>query len=98
MENLTKNQENLAYRRAFKRVKDLKSFYGNLTSYVLIIPFLAIINMITSPSDWWFYWPMLGWGLGIILHAIQVFGLGKNWEEKKLNELLSQDFKNSKSN
>jgi hypothetical protein len=36
---------------------------------------------------------MLGWGIGILSHALQVFGIGKNWEEKKIKELMEKDKK-----
>ena len=83
--------ENLAYDKAVKRVKELKGFYGNLISYCIVIPFLIIVNLITSPKYLWFYWPMLGWGIGVISHAMQVFAVGKNWEEKKIQEILNNE-------
>lgn len=78
------------YERARKRVKELKSFYSNLISYCVIIPFLIIINLITSPKSLWFYFPMLGWGIGIISHAFRVFGIGENWKEKKIQEIMNK--------
>lgn len=97
MENLSFNKENLAYEKAAKRVKDLKSFYGNLISYCLVIPFLLIINLLTSPEHLWFYWPMLGWGLGLTIHGLNTFGIGKEWEERKINQLMEQEKNQSKS-
>lgn len=81
--------ENIAYERAMKRVKELKGFYGNLISYCIVIPFLVIINLITSPKAIWFYWPMLGWGIGIAAHAMNTFAIGRNWEEKKIQEIMN---------
>jgi len=53
---------------------------------------LVIINLVTSPDALWFYWVTVFWGIGIIWHAIGVFGkLGKNWEEKKIKELMEKD-------
>lgn len=97
MENLSFNKENLAYEKASKRVKDLKSFYGNLSAYCLVIPFLFILNLLTTPDHLWFYWPMLGWGLGLTLHAVSTFGIGRNWEERKIRELMEEERRNSKS-
>lgn len=90
------NDEDQAYERAQKRVKELKSFYGNLISYCIIIPFLIILNLITSPRNIWFYWPMLGWGIGLVAHGMSVFAIGKGWEEKKIREILEKQnhFKN----
>ena len=87
--------ETIAYERAVKRVKELKGFYGNLISYCIVIPFLVIINLLTSPGQLWFYWPMLGWGIGLLAHGMNVFAIGKNWEEKKIQEIMNKDnFKN----
>jgi len=91
METKNRTEEALAYDRAVKRVKELKGFYGNLSSYCLIMPFLIYINLSTSPTYHWFWWPLSGWGLGVISHALKVFGIGKNWEEKKIRELMEQD-------
>lgn len=91
METSNFNKESLAYDRAYKRVKEIKGFYGNLISYCLVIPFLIFINLKTVPEYHWFWWPMLGWGIGVISHGLQVFGIGKNWEEKKIRELMKKD-------
>ena len=89
--------ENLSYERAHKRVKELKSFYSNLISYIIVNTFLIVLNFITSPNHLWFYWFLLGWGIGIVAHAVSTFGIGKDWEEKKIKQLMEEDRKNSKS-
>ena len=84
-------EEDMAYTRAKKRVEQLKGFYGNFTSYCIVIPTLAIINYNTFWGFQWFWFPMLGWGLGLSFHAFGVFGYGKSWEERKIQELIKQD-------
>lgn len=91
MENKMNTNDVLAYDRAVKRVKEIKGFYGNLISYCLVIPFLIFVNLRTSPEYHWFWWPMLGWGIGVISHGFQVFGIGKNWEDRKIKELMEKD-------
>ena len=88
--NTSQSTENIAYERAVKRVKELKGFYGNLISYCIVIPFLVIINLITSPKDIWFYWPMLGWGIGLVAHGMNTFAIGRNWEERKIQQIMNQ--------
>lgn len=85
--------KNESYERAQKRVKEIKSFYGNLISYCIIIPFLIIVNLMTSPEDLWFIFPMLGWGIGLAAHGMGVFGIGKQWEEKKIRQILEKQNK-----
>jgi sensor histidine kinase YesM len=88
----TKNiyNENMAFIRAKERVEKLKGFYGNLTSYCFVIPVLAFIN-IQSGGFQWFWFPMLGWGMGVSFHAFETFGYGKSWEEKKIQEILNKE-------
>lgn len=91
MEIRTSDSQENAYYRAKKRVEEIKGFYGNLISYCLVIPFLAFINYKTSWEFQWFWFPMLGWGMGLIFHAFGVFGYGKSWEERKIKELMDRE-------
>ena len=88
--NYTTNKEE-AYYKAKKRVEEIKGFYGNILSYCIVIPFLIFINYWTSWEFQWFWFPMLGWGMGIVFHAFGVFGYGKNWEERKIQEILEKE-------
>ena len=50
----------------------LRGFLAHLGPYLIVITFLAIINLMTNPDSLWFQWPALGWGLGIAFH---LFGI-----------------------
>lgn len=87
------------YIRARERVDQLKKFYGNITSYVLVISMLALINYWTNGwSYMWFLWAAFGWGIGIIFHAIETFRMniffGRNWEERKIREFMKEEENN----
>lgn len=90
METQNIYNENMAFMRAKDRVEKLKGFYGNLISYCCVIPLLMFINLKTSDFQW-FWFPMFGWGMGLAFHAIETFGYGKSWEEKKIQEILNKD-------
>lgn len=90
MENKTDYIENTAYTKAKYKVEKLKGFYGNLTSYCIVIPLLMLLNLTTSSNYLWFFWPMFGWGIGVVFHAISVFGITSNWEERKIQELINK--------
>lgn len=97
MEYNTEKLENSRYVKAVERVEKLKEFYQNLASYIVVIPFLVFINLYTSPQFHWFWFPMFGWGIGVIFHGLEVHNysifLGKNWEERKMKELMEEDEK-----
>ncbi|MCJ7933999.1 MAG: 2TM domain-containing protein [Chryseobacterium sp.] len=88
--NVKPDDEYAAYKKAQKRVKEIKGFYSNLISYCIIIPFLIFINLYTHSKNHWFWFPVLGWGIGLASHAFQVFGIGESWQEKKIREIMNQ--------
>lgn len=90
METQNIYNENRAFIRAKERVEKLKGFYGNLISYCCVVPILIFINL-QSGGFQWFWFPMLGWGMGVSFHALETFGYGKSWEEKKIQEILNKD-------
>lgn len=72
------------------RVEKLKGFYGNLLSYCLVIPVLMFINL-TSGGFHWFWFPMLGWGIGLVFHALDTYGFAKAWEERKIKQIMGKE-------
>ena len=65
--------ETQALFRARKRAKAEVGFYIHLMSYLGVIAFLALINLMTTGYPW-FLWPAFGWGMGIFSHYMAVFG------------------------
>ena len=94
----TDNLENSKYVKAVEKVEKLKEFYQNLASYCLVIPFLIFINLRFSPGFQWFWFPLFGWGLGLTFHFLEVNNynifLGKNWEDRKIKEMMKQNNNN----
>ncbi|PWA06266.1 2TM domain-containing protein [Flavobacterium psychrotolerans] len=91
MEIAPNYNEKTAYYKAKKRVEELKGFYGNLMSYCVVVPFLVVINLMYSPQFQWFWFSAVGWGFGLTMHALKVFGYSSNWEERKIKEILSKE-------
>ncbi len=82
------------YKEARARVTAIKGFYIHLIAYVCVNGFLVAVNLITSPRTLWFYWPLLGWGTGLLAHGIDVFGFdgvfGKDWEKRKVRKIMDK--------
>ena len=84
--------DRVSYEEAKKRVEELKGFYQHLIVYLLVNTFLFVVNLLTSRGNWWFYWPLFGWGIGVTAHGASVFMsggfLGKSWEDRKIRQLM----------
>ena len=81
-------------------MEEIKGFYGNLVSYIVVNLGLLVLNLVTSPNHLWFYWPLLGWGIGVLIHGMKVFNcmpfLSKEWEEQKIREFMQKEEENHK--
>lgn len=79
---------------ALLEVRKLKGFYLHLAQYVVVIAALCAINLLTTPHRLWFYWPALGWGIGILAHAAAIFSwlpfLGVDWEKRQVEKRLGR--------
>jgi len=80
------------YQQARERVKEEKGFFIHLISYLLVNAFFILLDVFTSRGHFWFFWPMIGWGIGLGFHWMGVFGkdmiFGKSWEEKRIQKHL----------
>jgi hypothetical protein len=85
------------YSRAKKRVQNLKAFYIHLTVYILVNLMLFIINLISDAGNWWFLYPLGGWGIGVTVHGLTTYAngnFGADWEEKKIKDYIEKDKRN----
>jgi len=82
------------YERAMKRAGELRSFYTHAVVYLLVNIGLFVIDLL-GDSGWWFYWSTIFWGLGLVFHAISVFGrvgpFSSEWEERKAREIMERE-------
>lgn len=80
--------------RVIAHVQNIKGFYTHAIWYVLVISGLFIFNYVSEPDYIWAWWPAMGWGIGLISHAINVFELvnffGPEWERKQVERRLGR--------
>ena len=106
--NFTREQ---SYLRAKKRVKDIKGFYVHLIVYVsvnIMISSIIVYGLLSSGNSFFealtnfgTFSTALFWGIGIFFHWLGVFGfqslgLGKDWEDRKIKELMEKEDNQSK--
>jgi len=63
------NNYHAAYKE-WRRREENKGFRTPLRLYLIIVPILATVNIIFVPQFLWFFFPMVGWGVGITMHYL----------------------------
>ena len=92
--------EQIRYEEAVKRVKKIKGFYTHTIVYLVInimIVILNIQNLKEGESYFQFknFFTAFFWGIGLLAHGMTTFVpyliLGKDWEERKIKELMEKE-------
>ena len=88
------------YKEAQKRVKKLKNFYKDLTSWAgTSIVLLALDFFLTGGISWSKY-PVFFWGIFVVAQVFDVIRwqkLDKSWEEKQMKRFTSSENKTVKT-
>ncbi|MEN2401554.1 2TM domain-containing protein [Flavobacterium sp. MC2016-06] len=94
------------YNIAYRKVKRIKGFYTHLRVYVIINVIIIASNMnhydifkqgiLENPLfDWRTYSTAMFWGIGLMAHALSVFGrdlfFSNDWEEKKIQQYMKKE-------
>jgi transcriptional regulator with XRE-family HTH domain len=94
MDNVISETQSAEEILAFNQVRKLKDFYIHLAQYVLVIAVLTIVNALTTPNRWWVQWVIMGWGVGVFFHWLQIserFSLfGSKWEKEQVEKRLGR--------
>ncbi len=74
-----------------------RSFYVHAVVYVLVNVMLITINLMTAPQFLWFFFPLIGWGIGLTMHylfAVRYVGSQtEDWQarvERRAREIHTQ--------
>lgn len=95
-ENTMDNNTNLSDKEieVIEHVKDIKDFYSHLINYGVVVGAFFILNLLTSPDYIWAWWVAMGWGIGVISHALSVYEItnffGAEWEKKQIEKRLNK--------
>ena len=83
------------YQRARRRARQIRGFYLHAAIFVAVNILLHVINFMTAPKVYWAFWPLFGWGIGLLAHGLATYRwmpfLGKEWEERKIRELMDKN-------
>lgn len=59
--------------RAVEQLKKKRAFYGHLLVYVLFNAMIVVVWAMTTHGFFWPIFPMLGWGIGVVMNAWDVW-------------------------
>jgi len=89
------NYSQIELLKAKKRVKKIKEFYIHLIVYICVNSFFIIITLLNNDGNYWFLFPLIGWGIGLFSHAAGTFNfipfLNKEWENKKIKQYMDEE-------
>ena len=68
------------------------NFYTVLAVWISLSLMWLAIDLLDDSSSFWFYWPMLGTGIGVAITGIVLLGIGglfgADWERRQIDQYL----------
>jgi hypothetical protein len=84
------SSESLEEARRYVRRKRI--FFTVLGVWVALCVMWSLIDLSDDSSSWWFYWPMLGTGIGVAITGVVLLGIGRlfgaEWERREIDKYL----------
>jgi hypothetical protein len=83
---------NHALEEARRYVRRKRIFFTVLAIWIALSLMWFLIDMRDDSSSVWFYWPMLGTGIGVAITGIVLLGIGglfgADWERREIDKYL----------
>jgi 2TM domain len=90
---------NEALEEARRYVRRKRVFYIVLGIWIALSVMWFLIDLSDGGDSWWFYWPMLGTGIGVAITGIVLLGIGglfgDEWERREIEKYLRRRGKES---
>jgi hypothetical protein len=81
-----------AREEARRHVRRKRIFYAVVAIWIALSLMWFAIDLADDSTSWWFYWPMLGTGIGVAITGIVLFGIGglfgAEWERREIDRYL----------
>ena len=81
------------YEHARERAKAIQGLYTHLLVYAVINAGLFLINWATRGPHgyWWFYWPLLGWGVAVAIHMLTFIPVfSSDWVDRRAERMIGR--------
>lgn len=91
-ETAFENPGDRAYRQARQRAEAIQGLYIHLVVYAVINAGLFAINWVTGEGSWWFQWPLLIWGIALVIHLVATVSpvFSPDWVERRAEQMAAR--------
>jgi len=83
----------LARDEARRWVRRKRILFTMLGVYAALSVMWLVIDLADDSSGFWFYWPMLGTGIGVAITAVVLLGVGGvfgvDWEQREIDRYMA---------
>jgi hypothetical protein len=93
---MSTENEDERYQEVRKRVRARLKFFRDLTTYVVVIAILAVVDWRTG-DDWWVQWVAGVWGIFLLLDLLNVIVLPKFWGTEAEERMIEKELRQHKS-
>ncbi|HEY2723139.1 MAG TPA: 2TM domain-containing protein [Pseudonocardiaceae bacterium] len=73
--------------RAVKRLQRRRDFGRHLVIYLLVNAFLVVIWAVTGAGFFWPIFPIVGWGIGVVFNAWDIYQVDRPDEDRIRREM-----------
>lgn len=71
------------------RLRRKSKWLSHVSSWVVVNAFLFAIDLLTG-GGWWFYWPLLSWGLFVVLDTLRVLRADEQQDRERARKRLAK--------
>ena len=75
------NQDEDLRAAALKRIQEKREFLYHALTYVVVNALIVAVWAFADGGFFWPIFPILGWGLGLLLHGVKVYQRGPSESE-----------------
>lgn len=90
----TESPEDQVYLKAREQAEMIQGLYIHILVFSIINAGLFALNWVTriDSGSWWFQWPLLVWGIGLVIHVLVTFApvFSPDWTERRAEQIVSK--------
>ena len=75
--------------QAVRRLRSKRELRNHVAVYVAVNAFLVLIWAMTGAGYFWPVWPMLGWGIAVVIQALKVYAGTSEITEAQIDREMS---------